>query len=148
MRVISRGINNPLFRHGPTFMQKGNKIILVFGLLVIGAGVCVFFEASSFQQKAALTEGKVVHVLGSSYKIQYRTEDGAEKMLQGSGKTHKYREGNSAKVWYRADNPDKARISDGKKGGKRMVLAGLGCVLLGIYPLFQNNNKKEHITAS
>ena len=122
-------------------MQKGNKIILVLGIIAIAAGIFVIIEASSFQKKARLTEGKVVHVIGSSYKIQYFTEDGAEKIKNGSGKTHGYREGASADVWYRIDNPDKARLSDGKKGGKKIIIAGTFCILLGIYPLFMR--KKE-----
>lgn len=100
-------------------MEQGNKIILVIGILAIALGIFVIFEASSFQKKARLTEGKVVYVLGSSYKIQYVTEDGTEKIKQGSGKTHGFREGDSAKVWYRIDNPDRVRLSDGKKGGRR-----------------------------
>jgi hypothetical protein len=118
-------------------MEKGNKIILILGILVIAASVLVFFEASSFQKKAVFTEGKVVYVLGSSYKIQYFTRDGTEKIHRGSGKTHGFREGNSVSVWYRTDNPDKSRITDGKKGAKTMFIAGLACILLGIYPLFQ-----------
>lgn len=118
-------------------MEKGNKIILVLGIVAIAAGILVIIEASSFQKKATLTEGKVVYVLGSSYKIQYFTQDGAEKIKQGSGKTHGYREGAKARVWYRTDNPDKARLSDGKKGGKNIIIGGFLCVLLGIYPLFQ-----------
>lgn len=127
-------------------MEKGNKIILVMGIIAIAAGILITMEASSFQKKATLTEGKVVHVLGSSYKIQYFTQDGTEKIKNGSGKTHGYREGNAAKVWYRNDNPDKARLSDGKKGGKNVIIAGLVCVLLGVYPLFIK--KKEVPPAS
>ena len=124
-------------------MQQGNRIILVLGILAIAAGIAVYFEASSFQGKSTLTEGKVVYVLGSSYRIQFHTPDGAERIIRGSGKTHGYREGNSARVWYRTDNPDRARLSDGKKGGKKIVVAGLVCILLGVYPLFQ---KKKNDT--
>jgi len=117
-------------------MTKGNVIILVLGIIAIAAGVFVYSEASSFQKKAKLTEGKVVHVLGTSYSIQYVIEDGTEKIVKGSGKRHGYREGASAKVWYRIDNPDKARLSDGKRGGKKIVIGGAFCILLGISPLF------------
>ncbi len=127
-------------------MEQGNKIILVLGILAIAAGVFVIFEASSFQKKATITQGKVVHVLGSSYKIQYFTENGAEKIYQGSGKTHGYREGNSVKVWYRTDNPDRARFSDGKKGAKALFIAGIFCIFLGIYPLFQKK-KKNYVSS-
>lgn len=128
-------------------MLQGNKIILVLGILAIAAGIAVYFEASSFQGKATLTEGKVVYVLGSSYRIRYITSDGQEKIIQGSGKTHGFREGNSARVWYRTDNPDKARLSDGKKGGKNIIIGGVVCIFLGIYPLFQKK-KKDTATIS
>jgi uncharacterized membrane protein HdeD (DUF308 family) len=122
-------------------MEKGNKIILVLGILAIMAGVFVILEASSFQKKAKVTEGKVVHVLGTSYKIQYFTDDGTEKIYQGSGKTHGFHEGNSVTVWYRTDNPDRVRFTDGKKGAKTLFIAGIVCILLGIYPLFSKKNK-------
>ena len=117
-------------------MEQGNKIILVLGILAIAAGVFVRYDASAFQEKAVLTEGKVVYVLGSSYKIQYFTGDGTEKIYQGSGKTHGFREGNSVSLWYRSNNPDRVRFSDGKKGAKTLFIAGIVCILLGIYPLF------------
>jgi uncharacterized membrane protein HdeD (DUF308 family) len=126
-------------------MEKGNKIVLILGFLAIVAGILVIFEASSFQKKAVLTEGKVVWVLGSSFKIQYFTDDGTEKIYRGSGKTHGFREGNNVSVWYRTDNPDRVRLSDGKKGAKTLFIIGIVCILLGIYPLFQ---KKKDITAS
>jgi len=116
-------------------MQKGNKILLVLGILAIVAGVLVHLEASSFQEKALQTEGKVVHVIGTSYKIQYFTKDGTEKIYQGSGKTHGYREGNTTQIWYRADNPDRVRLSDRKKESKTIFIVGVICILLGIYPL-------------
>lgn len=116
-------------------MEKGNKIILVLGTLAIVAAVFVKFEANSFLKKAVLTEGNVVHVLGSSYRIQYVIGDGTEKVYQGSGKTHGFREGNSVKVWYRTDNPDKIRLSDGKKGSRVLFSVGIVCFLLGFYPL-------------
>jgi len=126
-------------------MEQGNKIILVLGILAIAAGVFVIVEASSFLKKAVLTEGKVVHVIGSSYKIQYFTGDGTEKIYQGSGKTHGFREGNSVSVWYRTDNPDRIRLTDGKKGAKTLFIAGIACILLGIYPLIL---KKKNNSAS
>jgi hypothetical protein len=117
-------------------MEQGNKIILVLGILAIVAGLFVKFEAASFQKKATLTEGKVIYVLGSSYKIQYFTDDGIEKIHRGSGKKHGFREGNRVKVWYKTDNPDRARLSDGKKGARTLLIISAFCILLGIYPLF------------
>jgi hypothetical protein len=118
-------------------MEKGNKIILVLGILALIAGVLIRYEAKAFLKKATPTEGKVVHVLGSSYRIKYFTKEGIEKTYQGSGKTHGFHEGNSVSMWYRSDKPDRVRISDGKKGAKTMFISGIVCILLGIYPLFQ-----------
>jgi uncharacterized membrane protein HdeD (DUF308 family) len=121
-------------------MEKGNKIILVLGILAIAAGIFVKYEAASFQKKAVLTEGKVLHVIGSSYKIQYFVSDGSEKIYQGSGKRHGFREGNSVPLWYRTDKPDRIRLSDGKKGAKTLLISGVVCILLGVYPLFLKKN--------
>ena len=118
-------------------MEKGNKIILVLGILAIVAGILVSREAAAFRKKAVMTEGRVVHVLGSSYTIQYFTEGGEEKNYRGSGKSHGFREGNVVKAWYRSDNPDRVRFSDGRKGGRILFISGVFCILLGIYPLFQ-----------
>jgi hypothetical protein len=118
-------------------MEKGNKIILVIGIIAIAIGVFVIWEASSFQKAAIVTEGKVVHVIGTSYKIRYFTADGTEKIHQGSGKTHGYHEGDNLKVWYRVDKPSKIRLSDGKKGARTLFIGGILCCLLGVYPLFQ-----------
>lgn len=126
-------------------MEQGNKIILVLGILALAAGIFVTFEASSFQKKAIPKDGRVVHVLGSSFKIQYFTVDGTEKIYRGSGKNHGFREGDSVRVWYRADNPDRVRFSDGKKGSRTLFITGSVCILLGIYPLFQ---KKKDNSAS
>jgi hypothetical protein len=129
-------------------MTKGNVIILILGIIAIAAGIFVYFEASSFQNGARLTEGKVVHVIGSSYSIKYVTDDGTVKIKNGSGKTHGFREGANAKVWYSISNPDRARLSDGKRGGRKIIFAGAFCILLGIYPLFLKKSDTPHIPAS
>jgi uncharacterized membrane protein HdeD (DUF308 family) len=116
-------------------MEKGNKIILIIGILSIAAGILVFYEASSFREKAILTEGKVVHVIGTSYKIQYFTEDGTEKVCQGSGKNHGFREGNTVKVWYSKDDHDRARYTDRDKIARMLIIGGIVGILLGVYPL-------------
>jgi hypothetical protein len=117
-------------------MQQGNRIILVLGILAIAAGIFVWFEASSFQKKAKLTEGKVIYVLSRTVKIRYFTDDGTEKIKSVSWKNNPFHEGQSIKVWYLPDNPDRARISDGKKGAKRIFIIGGFAILMGIYPLF------------
>lgn len=122
-------------------MQQGNRIILILGIIAVISGAAVWLEASSFQEKARLTEGKVVHVLGSSYRIRYFTDDGTEKIKQGSGRQHGFREGEPAKVWYLPDNPGKARLTDGKRSGERIIIIGGVCILLGIYPMFSSLKK-------
>lgn len=117
-------------------MEKGNKIILVLGILAILAGILVSYESTKFCAKATTTEGKVVHVIGSSYKIQYYTTDGTEKIYQGSGKNHGYREGDTLTAWYKSDNPDRVRFSDRKQAVKVLIIAGIVGIALGIYPLF------------
>jgi hypothetical protein len=124
-------------------MEKGNKIILVLGILTIATGVYMHFNYAAYLEKSTLTEGKVVWVLGSSYRIQYFTTDGTEKIYQGSGKTHGYREGNTLKVWYRNDKPERIRLSDGKRGLIRLFGAGAACIALGVYPLFRKKKVKQ-----
>jgi uncharacterized membrane protein HdeD (DUF308 family) len=124
-------------------MQKGNVIILVLGVLVIAAGVLINMNYSSFIKSASLTEGTVVHVSGSSYKIQYTTDDGIEKIHQGSQRNHKYREGNTISLWYKIDNPDVIRLSDFKKGFNKFLIAGIACILLGVYPLFMKKKAAD-----
>ena len=122
-------------------MQQGNKLILAFGILAIAAGIFIWFEASSFQKKATMTEGKVVYVMGSTFRIQYVTEEGIEKIKQVSQKNNRRREGEKTNVWYLTDNPDKVRISDGMRGGRIVFIAGVFTVLLGIYPLFDRKKR-------
>jgi hypothetical protein len=69
-------------------MTKGNYIMIVLGIIAITAGIIVHSEARSFHKMARMTEGKVVYVLGSTYKIQYFTEDGTEKIKRISAKSH------------------------------------------------------------
>lgn len=117
-------------------MEKGNKIILVMGIIALAAGIIVKSEYASFIKGAIQTEGKVVHVLGSSYRISYTIQDGTEKIRRGSGKGHSYHEGDIVKAWYSAENPDRVRFSDGKKAGNMLFGTAIFCILMGIYPLF------------
>jgi hypothetical protein len=36
----------------------------------------------------------------------------------------------------RIDNPDKVRLTDGKRGGKKVIIAGIFAISLSIYPLY------------
>jgi hypothetical protein len=65
-------------------MQKGNVIILILGIIVICSGIFVYFEASSFQKGARLTEGIVVHVPGSSYRIRLPEPQGVRPKKNGN----------------------------------------------------------------
>jgi hypothetical protein len=122
-------------------MNKGNIILLVLCILSIVAGIAVYFEASAFQKKAKVTEGIVDYKLGSSYRIKYTSDNGVEHTLQGSQKNNKHHEGDKIKVFYRIDNPDKARITDGKKGGKKILIIAIVMLLFDLYLIYTNRKK-------
>ncbi len=124
-------------------MEKGNKIILILGILALATGIYLTCDDNAFKKKAVFTEGKVVYVLGSRYNIQYFTGDGTEQTLRRSQKTHGYHEGDIVSVWYRNDKPGKARLSDAGKGSKKLFITGAFCILLGVYPLFQKMREKK-----
>lgn len=117
-------------------MEKGNKIILVMGIIAMAAAVFSYFESSAFHGKASETQGRVVHVLGSSYRISYTTAEGNELVYQGSGKTHGFREGDAVNIWYRNDKPAKVRFNNSHKGAKMLGGIAAFCIIMGLYPLF------------
>ena len=128
-------------------MNKANIILLVLCLLVIVAGIAVIYEASVFQSKAKVTEGVVDYRLGSSYRVKYSSEDGAEHTLSGSQKNNKYHEGDKIKVFYRTDNPERSRLTDGIKAGKKMIIIAFVVLLLDMY-LIYTNRKNSNVADS
>ena len=117
-------------------MKQGNKIILVLSIIAFAVGIFVISKELSFRKNAVQTEGKVVSTLGSTFDVQYFTADGIEKTKRFTAKMNTNRAGDAKKIWYLPDNPDKAKLSNGTDGGRPLIIAGLVCVLLGVYPLF------------
>lgn len=122
-------------------MKPGNKIVLVIGIIVLLAGSFVLSRELSFRKNALQTEGKIVSTLGSTFHVQYFIADGTEKVKRFSAKTNPYRAGDTKNVWYLPDNPDRARLSNDISGGKTLIISGLFCLLLGVYPLFMKKTK-------
>ncbi|HCE57610.1 MAG TPA: hypothetical protein DER09_07295 [Prolixibacteraceae bacterium] len=117
-------------------MLKGNKIVLVLGLITLAAGIFVFSREFSFRKKAVQTEGVVVSTIGSTFNVQYFTADGTEKVKRFSAKSNPYRAGDPKNVWYLPENPDRAKLTNDTKGGKTLLKVAFVCLLLGVYPLF------------
>jgi hypothetical protein len=125
-------------------MQKGNKIMLVVGIIVLGIGAYVLSRELAFRKNAVETNGTVISTLGSTFTVQYITNDGIEKTKRFSVKTNTNRAGDAKQIWYLPDNPEKASLTNGTEGGRVLILSGLVCLALGIYPLFQ----KKRISTS
>lgn len=125
-------------------MNSGAKIFLVLSLVTILTGTLIFLEASSFQKKAKVTEGTVVLRDATYFYVQYLSDDGKVRTHRGShGKNKKYYIGDKFKVFYLINNPDRSRISDGKKGGRRVIIAGMALLLLALLGIYQNRKKNK-----
>jgi hypothetical protein len=125
-------------------MNKGNTILLVLSIIFIAGGAFIYFEASKFQKSATVTDGSVVYALGSSFKISYTSEDGNEHIKQGSsGKTKRYHDGEKVTVWYQSEDPARARLSDGMKGGKKVMIYAAGFLLLSLYMTWTERRKNR-----
>jgi hypothetical protein len=125
-------------------MNSGTKIFLVLSLVTIVAGTLIFLEASAFQKKAKVTEGTVALRDATYFYVQYISDDGEVRTHRGThGKNRKYYVGDKFKVFYLINNPDKSRISDGKKGGRRVIIAGIALLLLSGVSIYQNRKKNK-----
>lgn len=122
-------------------MYKGNLILLVICLIAMAAGTAVFFEASAYQKKAKVTVGTVNDRRISSYHVIYKSDDGAEHNMYVSAKNNKYNDGEKIKVFYQPNNPDNARITDGKKVGKVIIIIAFVMLLLDFYLIYVNRKK-------
>lgn len=125
-------------------MKTGNIILFVLCGIAIAAGVAIYLEASAFQKIAKITVGTVANSSLSRYEIKYTSDDGVERTFKGthSSKGGRYRDGDIKKVFYKTDNPDKCRISDGKKTGKKIVFWAFIMLLFNLF-LVYNNRKKD-----
>ena len=129
-------------------MKPGNIILLVICLVAIGIGTAIYFEASAFQKTAKIAVGTVTDSDISFYYVKYTSDDGVERTFKGShGKTKKGYPGEKKKIFYQADNPDKARISDGVKGGKKVIIFAFLLLLFDLYMIYINR-KKEKLSGS
>lgn len=119
-------------------MNKGTKILLVLCLVTIIAGIAVYFEASAFQKKAKVTEGIVENSRISNFHVIYTSDDGVKHDLYVSRKNNRLKDEEKIKVFYRIDNPDNARITNGKKGGKKIIIIAFVMLLFDFYMIYKN----------
>jgi hypothetical protein len=125
-------------------MKRGEIIFLIISLVVIATGTIIFVEASAFQKKARVTEGTVISGNSTYFIVKYISEDGEERTHQGTqGKNGKHREGEKFKVFYLKDNPDKSRIYDGKKGGRKTIFWGIVLLSLFLLSIYQRRSKNK-----
>ena len=123
-------------------MKRGEVIFLTLSLVIIAIGTAIFLEASAFQKKARKTEGTVVSSNSTSYVVRYISDDGVERTHSAyQRKNGKYRDGEKFQVFYLIDNPDKSRISDGKKGGRTTIIFGIVLLALFLVSIYQRKSK-------
>jgi hypothetical protein len=125
-------------------MNRGSIIFLVLSLVTIVAGTSIFLEASSFQKKTKVTDGTVVSRDLTYFYIKYISDDGAEHTHRGTqGKNKKFYVGDKFRVFYLKDNPYKSRISDGKKGGRKVIITGIALLFLSLTSIYQNRSRNK-----
>lgn len=128
-------------------MYRGNIILLVLCLVGIAIGVAIYLEASAFQKTAKVAVGTVVSTEISYYYVKYISDDGAERTYKGNhAKGRKYYTGDKVRLIYQPDNPDKPRLTDGKKTGKRVIVIMMLLLILNLYFIY--TNKKRSKTAN
>lgn len=125
-------------------MKSGNIILFVLCGIAFAAGMAIYLEASAFQKTSEVALGTVANTSLSSFEIKYISGDGIERTYSGKhgGKGRKYHDGEKVKVFYQVDNPDKCRISDGVKGGKRVIFWSFILLLFNLFSIY-NGRKKE-----
>jgi hypothetical protein len=126
-------------------MKSGNKILFVLCAIAFVAGIAIYLEATAYQKKAKIAQGTVVNSTLSRYEIKYTSDDGVERtnMRTHSSKGGRYHDGDKVKVFYRIDNPDKCRISDGKKGGKKIVFWAFVLLLFNLFSVYSDRKKTK-----
>jgi hypothetical protein len=124
-------------------MKPGNKVLFALCAIALAAGVIIYLEASAFQKTVKITTGTVVNSSLSRYEIKYISDDGIERTNKRThsrkGKT--YQNGDKVKVFYKIDNPDKCRISDGKKSGKKVVFWAFIMLLFNLVSIYYGRKK-------
>ncbi len=126
-------------------MNIGHKILFVICAIGIAAGVVIYLEASAFQKTAKTTMGYVSSTSISYFEIKYYSDDGNERIYSGNhgGKGKRYHDGEEIKVFYQIDNPDIARVSDGVKGGKKVIFWVSMLLLFNLYAVYHNRKKNK-----
>jgi hypothetical protein len=126
-------------------MKTGNKIFFVLCAITIIAGVLIYFEASDFQKTAKVTMGTVTNSSLSRYEIKYISDDGIGRIYKGihSRKGRTYHNGDQLKVFYKTDNPDNMRITDGVRLGKKIVKIGIIMVLFNLLSVYFDRKKTK-----
>lgn len=127
-------------------MNLGNKILFFVSGIVIASGVAIYFEASAFQKTAKITVGTVANSGMSYYEIKYTSDDGVERTSNRthSSKGSKYHNGDKVKVFYQIADPDKCRISDGKRGGKKVVFWGFILLLFNLLSVYHGKKRARN----
>jgi len=124
-------------------MNPGNKILFVLCAIGIIAGITIYLEASAFQAKSKITQGVVSSTSIRQFELKYTSDDGVERTYTGNhgGKGKTYHDGETVKVFYQIDNPDKCRLTDGKRGGKKVVFWTSMLLLFNIYSVYYGKKK-------
>jgi hypothetical protein len=144
--VFDKNLLNSLFiASKPYPMKPGNKILFVLCGITIAAGVAIYLEASSFQKTAKITQGVIANSTLSRYEVKYTSDDGVERTdyRTHSSKGGTYHNGDKVKVLYQIANPDKCRISDGKKSGKKVVFWGFIIFLVNLLSVYHLGKKDK-----
>ena len=125
-------------------MKTGNIILFVLCAIAMIVGIVIYFEASAFQKTAIITQGTVVNSGTTYYDIKYTSGDDIERTYKGSQpKNGKHRDGETMKVFYQSGNPDKARITDGVKGGKKVVFWAFIMLLFNLVSVYSGRKKDK-----
>ena len=126
-------------------MKSGNKILFVLCGIAFAAGMAIYLEASSFQKTAKVALGIVANTSMSSFEIKYISGDGIERTYSGKhgGKGRRYHDGEKVKVFYQIDNPDECRISDGVRGGKKVIFWSFILLLFNLLSVYQGRKKER-----
>jgi hypothetical protein len=127
-------------------MKSGNKIFFVLCALTIIVGFIIYLEASIYQKKSKITDGTVINTGISSYEIHYSSDDGVKRVYKGnhgSSKGWHYHDGDIVKVFYKADNPDKMRYSDGVRFGRKVVIIGIIMLLSNLLLVYSNRKRTK-----
>jgi hypothetical protein len=124
-------------------MYPGNKILFILCAIAAAVGIIIYVEASSFQKTARITQGTVTSTSMSQFELTYTSEDGVERIYKGThgGKGKRYRDGESVRIFYQIDNPDKCRLIDGKKAGRKVIFWTLILLAFNVFSVYHGKKR-------